>query len=596
MSQSIVALTVGTIIVALILQAVLFYWISKNQIRTQNMSDRETSLSNMESELTSTIQSINKTMLALYQTDNLIYYINNQDDKASKEKLYFWANNVKGKFDSSLGLKAIYVYDNDNQILSTYRANVRDYVIDIYSDSTGTNAKKVLEYAQSDRTTTLISGYYNRSEGTYIIRFVSKIRVSNQNGTTQYGYIVCDFSTTAFTTIMNKYVWGEDITIWIQPEGDLALAQVGEQTSEESVILQGIRKLVKKSLSTETFLAQYPNYDLITLERSDSYNLNIYELVPQSLMVATQQNVFFSFLLISAIIGLLGAIFTGAVSRALFAPVEEMKDTIVRIREGETDLRVLPVDWSEELEVLGKEFNKMLNITQSLMKQEYETKLLVERTEYKALQAQINPHFLYNTLETMRGIAISQNCPLVAELCRSLSAIFRYSLNISDSMSSVQKELEHVKNYIYVMDVRGGGSIEFTYDIDDETLYDMLPRITVQPIVENAIEHGLRNVRRKDKALNISTVHRGEELIISISDNGVGMDARAINRELEANDPKRVESGVSIGILNVNARLKNLFGPEYGLRVESIEGEGTTVHITVPALRNEEEYSYGKTI
>ena len=102
--------------------------------------------------------------------------------------------------------------------------------------------------------------------------------------------------------------------------------------------------------------------------------------------------------------------------------------------------------------------------------------------------------------------------------------------------------------------------------------------------MENALSHGLRNVRRKDKKLLIRSEHVGENLVITVQDNGAGMDAEAMNQLLEQNDMKRVESGVSIGILNVNARLKKLFGKEYGLHIESTIGEGTTVTITVPAV------------
>ena len=123
--------------------------------------------------------------------------------------------------------------------------------------------------------------------------------------------------------------------------------------------------------------------------------------------------------------------------------------------------------------------------------------------------------------------------------------------------------------------------------IISNTLADQMPRICIQPVVENALTHGLRNVRRKDKKLLIRSEHVGENLVLTVQDNGAGMDAEAMNQLLEQNDMKRVESGISIGILNVNARLKKLFGAGYGLHIDSIVGEGTTVTITVPAVSPE---------
>ena len=274
-------------------------------------------------------------------------------------------------------------------------------------------------------------------------------------------------------------------------------------------------------------------------------------------------------------------------SQWLTKPVEEMSSTITQIKNGETQLRVRPVGWSQELTTLGTEFNEMLDRMQVMAQEELQHKMLVERTEYKMLQAQINPHFLYNTLDTMSGIANAQNCPMVSGMCRSLSAIFRYSLNMTDELSTVQNEMSHVRNYLYVMDVRNGSTVAYDYQIDSETLADQMPRICIQPVVENALTHGLRNVRRKDKKLLIRSEHVGENLVITVQDNGAGMDAEAMNRLLEQNDMKRVESGISIGILNVNARLKKLFGAGYGLHIDSIVGEGTTVTITVPAVSPE---------
>ena len=240
-----------------------------------------------------------------------------------------------------------------------------------------------------------------------------------------------------------------------------------------------------------------------------------------------------------------------------------------------------------EFSTLSASFEHMVQMIQSLMEKVHNEEIVLRKTELKALQAQINPHFLYNTLDTMSGIANAQNCPMVSGMCHSLSAIFRYSLNMTDELSTVQNEMAHVRNYLYVMDVRNGSTIAYDYQIDSDTLADQMPRICIQPVVENALTHGLRNVRRKDKKLLIRSEHVNENLVITVQDNGAGMDAESMNRLLDQNDMKRVESGISIGILNVNARLKRLFGEKYGLHIESTAGEGTTVTITVPAVSTE---------
>ena len=273
-------------------------------------------------------------------------------------------------------------------------------------------------------------------------------------------------------------------------------------------------------------------------------------------------------------------------SRTLTNPIFKLKRLMKQAESGDLTVR-FNFQHNDEIGELGQSFNHMIARIDQLIQMVYVEQENKRTAEMKSLQEQIKPHFLYNTLDTMSGIANAQNCPMVSGMCHSLSAIFRYSLNMTDELSTVQNEMAHVRNYLYVMDMRNGSTIAYDYQIDSDTLADQMPRICIQPVVENALTHGLRNVRRKDKKLLIRSEHVNENLVITVQDNGAGMDAESMNRLLDQNDMKRVESGISIGILNVNARLKRLFGEKYGLHIESTAGEGTTVTITVPAVSTE---------
>ena len=400
------------------------------------------------------------------------------------------------------------------------------------------------------------------------------------------GYLVCDINSAAFTSIMAKYVDVEQVCLWLQPLNDRVIAMTGEASESQRRIQKQLAKVVQSHYKSGELEQEYDGNYLIQVSQ-ENYNLEAFVLVSQSLLTATQKTLIRTLLIIMGAMILAIMVIVLFVSQWMTKPVEEMSSTITRIKDGETQLRVQPVGWSQELTTLGTEFNEMLDRMQVMAQEELQHKMLVERTEYKMLQAQINPHFLYNTLDTMSGIANAQNCPMVSGMCHSLSAIFRYSLNMTDELSTVQNEMAHVRNYLYVMDVRNGSTIAYDYQIDSDTLADQMPRICIQPVVENALTHGLRNVRRKDKKLLIRSEHVNENLVITVQDNGAGMDAESMNRLLEQNDMKRVESGISIGILNVNARLKRLFGEKYGLHIESTAGEGTTVTITVPAVSTE---------
>ena len=431
----------------------------------------------------------------------------------------------------------------------------------------------------------MISGYHNSVAKKDIVRFVLKLHNYDADRNA-LGYLVCDINSAAFTSIMAKYVDVEQVCLWLQPLNDRVIAMTGEASESQRRIQKQLAKVVQSHYKSGELEQEYDGNYLIQVSQ-ENYNLEAFVLVSQSLLTATQKTLIRTLLIIMGAMILAIMVIVLFVSQWMTKPVEEMSSTITRIKDGETQLRVQPVGWSQELTTLGTEFNEMLDRMQVMAQEELQHKMLVERTEYKMLQAQINPHFLYNTLDTMSGIANAQNCPMVSGMCHSLSAIFRYSLNMTDELSTVQNEMAHVRNYLYVMDMRNGSTIAYDYQIDSDTLADQMPRICIQPVVENALTHGLRNVRRKDKKLLIRSEHVNENLVITVQDNGAGMDAESMNRLLDQNDMKRVESGISIGILNVNARLKRLFGEKYGLHIESTAGEGTTVTITVPAVSTE---------
>ena len=528
----------------------------------------------------------------IYSERDLINAMRDAAEQDSSMKEYYWRTwyMARKRFTKEDQVLAMYLYDTKDKLISSYRYNSVIYPRDIYKADYDDNEERVYSYVHGDRTDLMISGYHNPEAKKDIIRFVLKLHNYDADRSS-LGYLVCDINSAAFTSIMAKYVDVEQVCLWLQPLDDKVIAMTGQASESQSRIQKQLSKVIQDYYQANELQEEYDGNYLIQVSQ-ENYNLEAFVLVSQSLLTAAQKSLIRTLLIIMAAMIAAVAVLVLFVSQWVTRPVEEMSSTITRIKNGEKQLRVQPIGWSQELSTLGTEFNEMLDRMEVMAQEELQHKMLVERTEYKMLQAQINPHFLYNTLDTMSGIANAQNCPLVSGMCRSLSAIFRYSLNMTDELSTLQNEMAHVRNYLYVMDVRNGSTIAYDYQIDSDTLQDLMPRICIQPVVENALTHGLRNVRRKDKKLLIRSEHVGENLVITVQDNGAGMDAEEMNRLLEQNDMKRVESGVSIGILNVNARLKKLFGKEYGLHIESTIGEGTTVTITVPAVLENDKQHY----
>ncbi|MCM1297424.1 MAG: sensor histidine kinase, partial [Muribaculaceae bacterium] len=382
------------------------------------------------------------------------------------------------------------------------------------------------------------------------------------------------------------YQLGDNTFVWLQPVGDRPFANVGQLDENYAGFYQ---QTIEGIQTSEQAAADMADSEKVFFRLPQNrYNLDVYAILPQSVLKAGQKMLSRTLFMIVAALSALMIILYIYITKSLTRPLAELMKTIGRIRGGETNLRV-DYQVQDEIGKLGEEFNYMLDAMEDLIGQQYQDKLLLNRAQYQALQAQINPHFLYNTLETMSSIASIQNCDLVSDLCQSLSSIFRYSLDMKYPYATVAREITHLKNYIFVMNVRMRQEIRYHFDIDEDTLSYSVPKISIQPLVENAINHGLKN-KRGEKNVSIKAWRTDEELYIMVRDDGVGMDAEPLNRRLQENDTGLIEEGNSIGLLNINARLKMIYGEEYGLVIESEPGKGSAVYLKVAARKEEELY------
>ena len=222
---------------------------------------------------------------------------------------------------------------------------------------------------------------------------------------------------------------------------------------------------------------------------------------------------------------------------------------------------------------------------------EYSLAMLKKQAEIKALQNQINPHFLYNTLDCIRGMAIEQGADNIEEMTRALSGMFRYSISRKGKTKALmEEELANVNNYLRIQQYRFRNKINITETIDPAAKKCCVPKLLIQPIVENAVFYGLEP-KTGERNLNIEAYCTGKKLIVKVEDNGVGMSVdklRTINDAMcsgvSMGDNGR---GTQLGIVNVNERLRLLYGEEFGLRIFSCPKVGTTIEMVLPIIIEE---------
>lgn len=262
---------------------------------------------------------------------------------------------------------------------------------------------------------------------------------------------------------------------------------------------------------------------------------------------------------------------------------------IRKIEEEQWDFRAR-VDSTDELGVLQQHFNLMSENMQRLIKEKYEEEVLKKSAELKALQAQINPHFLYNTLDMIHWMALKHKAPEISEVVGMLAKFFRLSLRGGRDIITLQDELEHVRMYLDLQNKRFGGMVDYELECEPGVENCATVKLILQPLVENAILHGIQERKDKRGKIRIHACREEDQIFISVEDNGVGM-SRTETEQILAGRP-----GSGYGVRNVIDKIKLHYGEGYGLSYYSEPGEGTKVVIRYPALPyNEVENSGGGT-
>ena len=265
--------------------------------------------------------------------------------------------------------------------------------------------------------------------------------------------------------------------------------------------------------------------------------------------------------------------------------LKNMMKNIEKLKQGKLDTRFNIKQEVDELDMIAISIDEMSESLQYNINKNYIAEVKQKQAEINALQSQIKPHFLYNTLEVIRMSALSSKNKEVAQMIYNLASMFRYSTYNNGSLVSIRDEIKHSKMYLSLCSTRYKGMLDYSIHVDDKYLDYLVPKFTIQPILENAINHGLRK-GFYDNYIKVTIKEIDEGIEISIKDNGNGMSEEAI-RKIKDGLEKNIQKPNSIGLMNINNRLKLNFGEQYGIYINSRINEGTTVSIKIPVLGDE---------
>lgn len=340
-----------------------------------------------------------------------------------------------------------------------------------------------------------------------------------------------------------------------------------EDLYEENILIWENDVQIVTALVEDT-MSEYIYYDIQDTEKERrDYNTRVFMLI--AITAVAMIAIFIAVALLSYYIPL-------SISR----PIKNITEVTNKVAGGDLSVRSDEFE-GVETKILSTSLNSMIDKINELISQVTTEQIRLRKAEFELLQSQINPHFLYNTLDAIVWLAESGEKEKVVSTVSSLSNFFRASLNQGKDIVTIKEDIGHVRSYLEIQQIRYQDILDYEITVPEEIYPYLIPKITVQPLVENALYHGIKNKRGKGK-ITISGEKREDCVIISISDNGLGITEERLAVVLKNINNRSESEKTTYGLYNVNERIRLDFGEEYGINIDSEYQNGTTVSIKLP--------------
>ncbi|MCX7709849.1 MAG: sensor histidine kinase [Clostridia bacterium] len=422
-----------------------------------------------------------------------------------------------------------------------------------------------------------IIDYYNKP-----IQVFSLIRAFNDinNITNKLGILKIDLRMDAIYNSFKNNTIGKQGEFLIVDNGSRILSSLDEEKlgsilPEELILKNGYPEksgYFEQQINGEEFVVTY-----YCIENTD---LKLINLVPIKELL--KENLFIQkAMLLTSLVSIIVCIALAfLVSSRVLSPLKQMRTLMKKLEREDFDVYIEPKG-NDEITLLSKSFNKMSAKLKEVINLVYSAQLKQKEAELKALQEQVNPHFLYNTLDTIYWMSRMEHAFETGKIIEALSKLFRLSLNSGKDITSVKSEVEHLKNYMVIQQVRYEDMIEFKLSVDEAVLDCKTIKLVLQPLVENAIHHGIEKKGEKG-IIEVTVSTDGNNLIYTVKDDGLGIDMEEINTLL-----KNVsDSNRGFAIKNVNDRIKLYFGDSFGLSFRN-EDPGCRVTVVQPLMKGD---------
>lgn len=394
------------------------------------------------------------------------------------------------------------------------------------------------------------------------------------------GYIVI--------VLKEQYVYGLFSETQYVGEGSIFILNSNHKvvsSKDKSLLGRAMKEVSLKGVKADSQFGFYKakikgEHHYISYSETMNNGWKLVSIVPANQYLSQVMMLRNSILIVAVLVAVLAVSVAVLISKSISTPISKLSEAMIKFGKGDFSANS-EIYSDDEIGRLSQSFNRMVEDIQHLIETVYKEQLLKQRAQLKSLQMQINPHFLYNTLETINWMARIKGASDIGSVVKSLGDLMRTTISGSDFIS-IRDEIKGLNNYLNIQRCRYGDKFDAIITIDP-VLYEIkIPKLIIQPIVENAIVHGIEQKIGKG---TVSITGKIEEDIVNIliEDDGIGMTSTAINKVLENSDDLKSEGHTLIGINNVDKRIRMYYGERYGLQIQTVQGEGTKMTIRFPA-------------
>lgn len=441
-------------------------------------------------------------------------------------------------------------------------------------------------------------GYYSDTADSHeeVVFSVSK-QVFNIHDGRQLGMaVVLDIREEMLSEILRKNAESELRTESFIMDNNGAILSHGDKSmllsSVDDWFEAGEAAQLKGEGREDSFVAHYKGKEvMVNYQQLKSNNWRVVHVIERSSLYKDSDQVIQVIAILMAACALFSIIAAYVMASSVSSPLKRMVKAMKQVHIGNLTARIKRDDKRiDEIGSLEYHFNDMVERIEQLVEAVYQEQNNKRIAEVKALEAQINPHFLYNTLDAIKWTALFQKANNAAEMARLLSRLLHISIGKGSDTVLIREELEHVECYMGIQNLRAAGRIEVVYEIEEEVKSFRTPKVILQPIVENAVLHGFAD-RTEGAVIVIRCYQEGGRLLFEIEDNGHGFESEMDDAYCsQADDLPRSASFLGIGLSNVEERIKLICGEQYGISLNSKLGAGTTVVISLPIMKEESGY------